>query len=213
MGETMKKHELIEIIFDITYLTFAIFSGIYMLITSNGTNIKELYGLMVLILGLGDSFHLIPRIFNYITKKDLNKFLGFGKFITSISMTIFYLLLYEIYKIDTGITYYQIIIYTLAIIRILLCLLPQNNWLKNTANTKMGLYRNIPFVLMAIIIVFLQFKYPMDTKFKNIPYAIILSFLFYMPVVLFADKYKFIGSLMLPKTLAYVWIIIIGFNI
>ena len=38
--------------------------------------------------------------------------------------------------------------------------------------------------------------------------AITLSFLFYIPVVLFAQTMPMIGMLMLPKTCMYVWMIV-----
>ena len=42
--------------------------------------------------------------------------------------------------------------------------------------------------------------------------TIILSFAFYIPVVLFADAYPLIGMLMIPKTCAYVWTVLIGYQ-
>ncbi len=33
-----------------------------------------------------------------------------------------------------------------------------------------------------------------------------------LPVVLWGDIYPLIGMLMIPKTLAYVWTVLIGFN-
>lgn len=42
--------------------------------------------------------------------------------------------------------------------------------------------------------------------------TIVISFVFYLPVVLFADMIPLIGMLMIPKTCAYVWTVMIGFN-
>ena len=42
--------------------------------------------------------------------------------------------------------------------------------------------------------------------------TILLSFGFYIPVVLFADTIPLMGMLMIPKTCAYVWTVCIGFN-
>ena len=42
--------------------------------------------------------------------------------------------------------------------------------------------------------------------------TIVLSFAFYIPVVLFADTIPVIGVLMIPKTCAYVWSVLIGYN-
>ena len=41
---------------------------------------------------------------------------------------------------------------------------------------------------------------------------IVLSFGFYIPVVLWADAVPLIGMLMLPKTFAYVWTVLIGYS-
>ena len=42
--------------------------------------------------------------------------------------------------------------------------------------------------------------------------TIVLSFGFYIPVVLWADQYPVIGFLMMPKTCAYVWTVLIGYR-
>lgn len=42
--------------------------------------------------------------------------------------------------------------------------------------------------------------------------TIVLSFAFYIPVVLWADVIPMIGMLMIPKTCAYVWTVLIGYK-
>ena len=42
--------------------------------------------------------------------------------------------------------------------------------------------------------------------------TIVLSFAFYIPVVLFADTIPAVGMLMIPKTCAYVWTVWIGYS-
>jgi len=42
--------------------------------------------------------------------------------------------------------------------------------------------------------------------------AILLSFGFYVPVVLWADVYPLVGMLMIPKTCAYVWAVWMGYK-
>ena len=41
--------------------------------------------------------------------------------------------------------------------------------------------------------------------------TIVLSFAFYIPVVLWADTIPMIRMLMIPKTCAYVWTVLIGY--
>ena len=66
---------------------------------------------------------------------------------------------------------------------------------------------------MGIIIVILFIRQMDDKPLKWMWLAITLSFAFYIPVVLFADKYTIIGMLMLPKTIMYMWAIWMGFVI
>ena len=40
----------------------------------------------------------------------------------------------------------------------------------------------------------------------------VISFGCYIPVVLFADLVPPVGMLMIPKTCAYVWVVLIGYN-
>ena len=57
-----------------------------------------------------------------------------------------------------------------------------------------------------------QAKKRNDRSFRHMWLTIVLSFAFYIPVVLFADTMPAIGMLMIPKTCAYVWTIVIGFR-
>ena len=81
-----------ESTFDIAYLVFAIIFGI-ILIIKRKDKIALLFGIMTLILGIGDAFHLIPRVISYFINDELILYKGVGKLITSITMTVFYLLL------------------------------------------------------------------------------------------------------------------------
>ena len=50
-----------------------------------------------------------------------------------------------------------------------------------------------------------------DWDYVQIAVAVILSFAFYLPVVLAGHLVPLLGMLMIPKTLAYVWIVVIGY--
>ena len=51
---------IFETVFDIVYLSTVIFLGIQMIKGSNGKRQYLLYGVMAVILGFGDAFHLVP---------------------------------------------------------------------------------------------------------------------------------------------------------
>mgnify|MGYP000465387348 CR=1 FL=1 len=52
---------IIETLFDAVYLVSVITIGILMIRGSKGNKQFRLFGLMAIVLGAGDSFHLIPR--------------------------------------------------------------------------------------------------------------------------------------------------------
>lgn len=211
---------VIETVFDTLYLVGVITLGIIMIAKSQGDKQYLLFGIMAVVLGLGDSFHLVPRAVALCTTglENFTVALGTGKFITSITMTVFYIILYYIWRIRykvTGKHLYTILIYITAITRIVLCLFPQNAWTSAASPLSWGIYRNIPFTVMGLIIICLFYKSSRehhDTLFKNMWLTIVISFGFYLPVVLFADFVPIIGMLMIPKTLAYVWTVCIGYK-
>lgn len=201
-----------ESIFDICYLVFAIVSGILLLKKSKGRKYVRIFGIMTLLLGCGDALHLVPRVLNYWTDGDYTAALGIGKLVTSITMTLFYILIEyarrDRYKIagEKGVL---ASVWILGIIRIALCCFPQNGWTSAEPSLLWGILRNIPFALLGILTVVLWLRSAKnDTPLKLMWLAITLSFLFYIPVVLFAQTMPMIGMLMLPKTCMYVWMIV-----
>lgn len=210
---------LMETLFDIVYLTTVITLGVIMITKSKRNKQYRLFGIMAVVLGLGDSFHLVPRMIALCTT-GLDQYtaaLGIGKFITSITMTFFYLLLYYVWRIrynikgKAGLT---LSFYLLAAVRIILCLFPQNAWTSAEAPLSWGIYRNIPFALIGVLIIVLFYQYAKEREDKSFRFmwlTIVLSFGFYLPVVLWADVNPLIGMLMIPKTCAYVWTVLIGY--
>ena len=211
---------VIETIFDVCYLVGVVTLGIIMIKNSRGNKQYRLFGFMAVVLGLGDAFHLVPRAIALCTTglENFTFALGMGKFITSITMTVFYILLYYVWRIRynvKGKKGYTIAVYLASAARILLCLCPQNAWTSAQSPLSWGIYRNIPFTILGLIVIYLFYKSSRehnDVLFKNMWLTIVISFGFYLPVVLFADIVPIIGMLMIPKTLAYVWTVWIGYH-
>ncbi len=198
-----------ESIFDIGYLIFAIVSGIW--IIRSGRRDVRMMGVAALVLGCGDAFHLIPRVCNYWLTGDYTAALGIGKLVTSITMTVFYVLL-EYVRTDRfhdgRVQTVSYVMFALAAVRVILCLFPQNAWTSADAPLSWGIYRNIPFMVMGVMTVILWLKDARnDSVFRHMYIAVALSFAFYLPVVLFAHVIPMMGMLMLPKTVMYIWII------
>ncbi len=211
---------IVETIFDAVYLASVITLGILMIKGSKKNAQFRLFGWMAVVLGAGDSFHLVPRALALCTTglENYTVPLGLGKWITSVTMTVFYVLLYYVwrqrYQIrgKAGIT---MAVYALAAARVALCMMPQNQWLSAASPLSWGIYRNIPFALMGLLIIVLFYqsaKQHGDSAFRWMWLTIVLSFGSYIPVVLWADTIPMIGMLMIPKTCAYVWTVLIGYS-
>ena len=211
---------IFETLFDIIYLLTVITLGILMIRASKGRKQYSLYGAMAVILGCGDAFHLVPRAIALCTTglETYTVPLGIGKMVTSITMTLFYVLLYYVWRCRYQIKDKKeltIIVWILSIARIFLCLMPQNAWTSAEAPLSRGIYRNIPFVILGVLIVILFYttsKKEQDKLFCHLWLAVVISFGCYIPVVLFADTIPPVGMLMIPKTCAYVWVVLIGYR-
>ena len=210
---------IVETLFDAVYLVSVITIGVFMIRGSKGERQFRLFGWMAVVLGAGDSFHLVPRAIALCTTglENYTVPLGLGKWITSVTMTIFYVLLYYVWR-----QRYQIngrrgltaAVYGLAGVRIVLCMMPQNQWLSADSPLSWGIYRNIPFALLGLLVILLFYRGARghgDNAFRWMWLTIVLSFGFYIPVVLWADIIPLIGMLMIPKTCAYVWTVLIGY--
>ena len=209
-----------ETLFDIVYLSTVITLGYRMIRGGKGQKQYLLFGIMAVVLGCGDAFHLIPRAVALCTTglESYPAALGIGKLVTSITMTVFYLLLYYVWRARyriTGRAGLTAGVWALSLSRILLCLVPQNRWTSADAPLSWGLYRNIPFALLGLLIVLLFYRSAKrhgDRAFHFLWLAVLLSFAFYLPVVLFADALPPVGMLMIPKTCVYVWMVVMGFR-
>ena len=134
---------IMETLFDIVYLTLVITIGIRMMIKGRKEKQYFLFGVMAVILGAGDAFHLLPRAYALCTTglENYTVVLGIGKLVTSVTMTVFYVLLYYVWRIRyhvQGGTGLNACVCLLAAVRIVLCLFPQNKWTSADAPLSWG---------------------------------------------------------------------------
>ncbi|HPR34669.1 MAG TPA: hypothetical protein PKY64_03270 [Anaerolineaceae bacterium] len=208
-----------ETIFDSSYLVLALTIGIVLLSTTSGNPARLLAGAAALILVAGDAFHLVPRLLVIRTGEEekLRNALGSGKQITSITISLFYLLLWQVGVLiyfPKDINAWSLLLYALTAVRIILCLLPQNRWRDRFPPVAWGILRNIPFFLQGLLVAGLFFvnRNPVP-GLASMWLAIILSFAFYLPVVLWVNKNPKIGMFMLPKICAYSWMLMMFLSI
>ncbi len=126
-------------------------------------------------------------------------------------MTVFYVLMYRLW-IDVckrreakGL---GAAVYVLSLVRVILCALPQNRWLENNSSVLWGIIRNVPFVALGVVIVWIYFNTLTENGVLRPGWLLVaLSFLFYIPVAVAAPLLPILGMLMLPKTVCYMILI------
>lgn len=213
--------DLMEAIFDIGYLGFGLIAGLVFLYMADGRKLFLLYGILTLVLCGGDAWHLVPRVVKALKGQNekVHFFMNLGLQVSSITMTVFYILLLYIWKETFAPmeppTWVVWIIWGSAIVRILICLLPQNNWYNGKGNMTLSLVRNGVFVLtgIGVIILYAMSGNTYDYQLNRMVAAIIISFGCYMPVTIWSKKKPMVGMLMIPKTCAYIWMIEMGLQL
>ena len=93
--------DIMEAIFDAGYLIFDLIAGILFFVFSKGNPLFILYGVLTLTLCGGDAFHLVPRIIRAVhgSSEKIRRQLGIGLQVSSITMTVFYIILLYVWKL------------------------------------------------------------------------------------------------------------------
>ncbi|MEE0056813.1 MAG: hypothetical protein U0J42_00635 [[Bacteroides] pectinophilus] len=213
--------DVMEAVFDAAYLIFDLVAASLFFIFSQGNILFILYGILTLTLCGGDAFHLVPRIIRAVrgSSDKIKRQLGIGLQVSSVTMTVFYIILMYIWqftfpelKIPAVIA---AMIWISAVVRIVICMLPQNNWCKDEGNMKLSIIRNAVFAVtgIGVIILYLISGNTYGYHLTRMAAAIIISFGCYIPVTLFSKIKPKVGLLMIPKTCAYMWIIVMGLQL
>lgn len=210
-----------EAVFCIGYLIFDLIAAVIFFMNAGGREAIFLFGILTLTLGGGDAFHLVPRVVRAFrgSSEKVEWWSGLGLMVSSITMTVFYVLLLYIWQAIfpqlSCPAVLSALIWITAAIRIALCLFPQNNWFRPEGSPAWGIYRNIPFAVTGLCLVILFFMSGNAGGYGlwKMSIAIIVSFGCYFPVVLLAKKKPMIGMLMIPKTIAYICMISMGLGL
>ena len=206
---------LMEIGFNLCYLLYIWIIVVLMAIKLNGHDyenktVLNRFLLAFFLLALGDSGHVGFRIIAYINGGfEVNSTLiGFGALSTSITITFFYMIFFDIWRIrfnNEKNTFYYVLM-AMGIFRFIIMLFPQNEWGNIIAPFEWSLVRNVPLAILglitAVLMIFNGFKYE-DIRYRNFGYCIVISYAFYIPVILLVQSFPLIGMLMIPKTISY----------
>ena len=195
MSEAMLKW--VEIIFDLCYLatiwTVVLLMFIRRTYLNNTTKrIGILFLWMFFLLALGDTGHVGFRVIAFsLGSLEANPVLvGLGALATAVTITFFYMLGAELWRIrfNKKRTLFYWILIVAGLLRLVIMLPSGNDWGSVVPPFGWSLARNIPLMVQGILLAILIFRdasLSKDLFAKKISYTIFLSYLFYLPVILF----------------------------
>ena len=169
-------------------------------------------------LALGDTGHVGFRVLGYAGSgldARLSLFgqeislVGLGALATAITVTIFYVLMLEVWRVrfDRRYGWFEYLLLAAAGLRLLLMIPAANQWTSGVPPQPWSLYRNLPLTVLGLGIAYLILRDARragDRPFTWIGISILVSYACYIPVILFVQQAPIVGMLMIPKTVAYV---------
>lgn len=177
-----------------------------------------------LLLALGDTGHVGFRVVAYAMgdlETTISLFgrevglVGIGALSTAITVTFFYMLVLVGWsrRYEKPLGWFGVLLLLAGVARLVYMTFPENQWNNLVPPQPYSLYRNAFLVVQGLGAAYLILRDAIrgqDRTFIWVGVCILLSYAFYIPVILFVQRVPMVGMLMIPKTLAYVaiaWIV------
>jgi len=213
---------VLESAFNVVYL--ALVWGLVVLMTRGlpsvtGADRKTagLVRLAYILLAAGDTGHVGFRVLGYLAgglDTQVNvlgsamSLAGLGALTTAYTVTLFYMIFVYIWqaRYRQGGSGFTSLLLAAGLVRLVMMALPSNDWASVVPPQPMSLYRNLPLMVQGVGVIALILPWAnrnRDRTFQWIGWMIAVSFAFYLPVILFAQRVPLLGMLMIPKTCAY----------
>jgi len=229
MSEAMRMW--VEIIFNIGYL-IAVWTLVALMVRNRANVAPENRAVAkrvtwaFALLALGDTGHVGFRVLAYalgglevqpVVLGVPISLVGIGALATAITVTFFYMLMVDIWRLrfNKSLGWFGWFLLAMGVFRLIIMLFPQNEWSAVVPPQPWGLIRNLPLMIMGlgVMALILRDAYRAnDRPFKWIGWCILASYAFYTPVILFVAEVPILGMLMIPKTLAYIAIAVIAYR-
>jgi len=213
----------VEILFNVMYLV-VIWGFVFAMARRRVSLLPEVrsYALLFMwafgLLALGDTGHVGFRVWAYARgglDTTINVLgarvglVGLGALSTAVTVTLFYVLMLWIWRRRFGkpLGWLGYVLLGAAIARLVVMVFPQNQWNSSVPPWTWSMIRNVPLIVQGLGVAYLVLRDARaagDRVFQRVGYMILVSYGFYIPVVLFVQRVSMLGMLMIPKTVAYV---------
>jgi hypothetical protein len=222
---------IFETAFNVLYLLVVwglviLMAARYSRVEAEKKSLARLFLISFILLAAGDTghvgFRVVAHLMNTLDKQVMvlgtpMALTGVGSMMTAYTVTMFYMVLVYIWmeRFNQKASWFTYFLLAIGIVRLIFMALPANDWDSLVIPQTASLLRNSLLVIqgLGVIGLYLYSSYKInDCTFKWIGWSIVISFAFYTPVILFAQRYPMVGILMIPKTCAYVAVAIIAYN-
>lgn len=172
-----------------------------------------------LLLAIGDTGHVGFRVVAYaLGGLEANPlWVGLGALATAITVTIFYVIMLDIWRVRFNQKYgwFEYLLLASVPVRFIVMALPGNDWGSVVPPVFWGPFRNIFLMILGLGVLFLMLRDSLKAKdqlFQRVAYCIFFSYLFYAPVIFWVRDYPMLGMLMIPKTIMYILIAFLAYK-
>ena len=188
-------------------------------VTSKKIPVANRFRWAFLLLAIGDTGHVGFRVVAYaFGGLEVNPlWVGLGALATAITVTIFYVIMLDIWRVhfDQKYGWFEYILLASVPVRFIVMALPGNDWGSVVPPVFWGPFRNIFLMILGVGVLFLMMRDALKTRdqlFQRIAYCIFFSYLFYTPVIFWVRDYPLLGMLMIPKTIMYIVIAFLAYR-
>ena len=222
MPESLRT--IVEIGFDVLYL-IVVWTMVYLIskrlpeVSAENYPLANRFRWAFFLLALGDTGHVGFRTVAYLFGGlEANPLLvGLGALATAITVTFFYVLMLDIWRVrfDRKYGWFEYLLIASVPIRFIVMALPGNNWGSTVPPVFWGPFRNVFLMILGIGVLYLILRDALKAKdrlFRWVAYCIFFSYLFYTPVIFWVRQIPMLGMLMIPKTIMYVAIAFLAYN-
>ena len=214
----------VEIGFNVLYL-IVVWAMVYLMtrrlpeVTSRNYPVANRFRWAFLLLALGDTGHVGFRVVAYaLGGLETNPlWVGLGALATAITVTFFYVLMLDIWRVrfDRKYGWFEYPLLASVPARFIVMALPGNDWGSTVPPVFWGPFRNIFLIILGVGVLYLILRDSLKTKdrlFRWVAYCIFFSYLFYVPVIFWVREIPMLGMLMIPKTVMYVAIAFLAYR-
>lgn len=207
--------EIMRLAFMVFYMIYIFIVVIIMMKRKSSLSQEKKPAAMRVLLGftallIGDIGHVGARLYNFLSTEKNPAIYGIGELLECSGLLILFICWIDAWRLEFSHSkkaIYYILIFT-GILGLIMFTFPVNDWLGDSPPQYWLIIRNMPWLIQGVgvsLLILNDAKKNDDKLMKKIGICILISFLFYMPVIFIGYIYPMLGTLMIVGTIFYMF--------